>query len=166
VLVLICFCFISLHTPRHSASDFRSHRGVPCTYPYRILRSSYFSFLEILPLDKLSVLIKWMENSFCNRKESVSWRFVPKRARSWSASTPPPLNHVKTFKGWPYRDASSKLVQLWYKTFPQDQSGLIEMKNPTIFSNKTSTTWSCVEDQIMVNKISGTGFWIFVLNDQ
>jgi len=28
------------------------------------------------------------------------------------------MNHVKIFKGWPLQDAPSKLVQLWYKSFP------------------------------------------------
>jgi len=28
------------------------------------------------------------------------------------------MDHVKIFKGWPLQDASSKLVQLWYKSFP------------------------------------------------
>jgi len=51
---------------------------------------------------------------------------------------PAPMNHVKIFKGWPPRDAPSKLVQLWYKSFPPDQRGLVEMKNPTRLSNKTS----------------------------
>ena len=63
-----------------------------CTYSYLISHCSYLSFLEILPLEKLSVFIKWMEHSFCNQKESVLWRifkiFVPKWARSWSASDP------------------------------------------------------------------------------
>ena len=43
---------------------------------------------------------------------------------------PAPMNHVKIFKGWPPRDAPSKLVQLWYKTFPPDQRGLVEIKKP------------------------------------
>ena len=30
-----------------------------------------------------------------------------------------PINHVKIFKGWPPRQAPSKLVQLWYKHFHQ-----------------------------------------------
>jgi len=34
----------------------------------------------------------------------------------------------------------------------------VEMKNPTRLSNKTSTARSCAEDQILENKISGTGF--------
>ena len=54
--------------------------------------------------------------------------------------TPPaPMNHVNIFKGWPPRDAPSKLVQLWYKTFPPDQRGLVEMQNPTRLSDNTST---------------------------
>jgi len=40
---------------------------------------------------------------------------------------PAPMNHVKIFKDWPPRDAPSKLVQLWYKSFPQDQRGLAEI---------------------------------------
>ena len=46
----------------------------------------------------------------------------------------------------------------WYKTFPPDHIHLVEMKNPTRLSNKTSTAWSCAEDQILENQISGTGF--------
>jgi len=52
---------------------------------------------------------------------------------------PAPMNHVKIFKGWPPRDAPSKLVQLWYKIFAPDQRGLAEMETPTRLSNKTST---------------------------
>jgi len=65
---------------------------------------------------------------------------------------PAPMNHVKIFKGCPPRDTPSKLVQLWYKSFPPDQRGLVEMKNPTRLSNKTSNAWSCAEDQILENK--------------
>jgi len=53
---------------------------------------------------------------------------------------PAPMNHVKIFKGWLPRDAPSKLVQLWYKTFPPDQRGQVELKKQTRLSNKTSTT--------------------------
>jgi len=53
-----------------------------------------------------------------------------------NAEPPAPMNHVKIFKGWPPRDAPSKLVQLWYKTFPPDQRFLVEMKNPTGLSHK------------------------------
>jgi len=31
-----------------------------------------------------------------------------------------PMNHVKILKGWSPRDSLSKLVQVWYKTFPPD----------------------------------------------
>jgi len=64
---------------------------------------------------------------------------------------PAPMNHVKLYKGCPPRDAPSKLLQLWYKTFPTDQRGQVEMKNPTRLSNKTSTAWSCAKDQILEN---------------
>ena len=53
--------------------------------------------------------------------------------------SPAPMNHEKTFMGWPPRDAPSKLVQLWYKTFPPDQLGQVEMKKPTRLSNTPST---------------------------
>jgi len=43
-------------------------------------------------------------------------------------SPPAPMNHEKTFKGLPPQDAPSKLVQLWYKKFPPDQRGQVEMK--------------------------------------
>jgi len=65
---------------------------------------------------------------------------------------PVPMNHVKIFKGWSPRDAPSKLVQLWYKSFPPDQRGLVAMKPPTRLSNKTSNASSCAEDQILENK--------------
>jgi len=48
---------------------------------------------------------------------------------SW-LNPPAPMNHVKIYKGLPTQDAPSKLVQLRYKTFPPDQRGLLEMKNP------------------------------------
>jgi len=49
------------------------------------------------------------------------------------------MNRVKKFKGWPPQDAPLKLVQVWYKTFPPDQRGLVEMANPTRLSKKTGT---------------------------
>ena len=77
------------------------------------------------------------------------WCFVIR----WCFGVPPaPMNHVKIFKGWPPRDAPSKLAQLWYKSFLPDQSGLVEMKIPTRLSNKTSNASSCAEDQILENK--------------
>jgi len=65
---------------------------------------------------------------------------------------PDPMNHVKILKGSPHREAPSKLVQLWYKTFPPDQRGQAKIKSPTRLSNKTSTAWSCAEDEIFENK--------------
>jgi len=62
------------------------------------------------------------------------------------------MNHVNIFKGWPPRDAPSKMVQLWYTSFQPDQSGQVEMKKPARLSNKTSTARSCAEDQILDNK--------------
>jgi len=59
------------------------------------------------------------------------------------------MHQVKIFKGWPPRHAPSKLVKLWYKTFPLDQRVLVEMKNPTRLCNKTSNARSCAEDQIL-----------------
>jgi len=53
--------------------------------------------------------------------------------------TPYPMNHVKIFKGWPLQDAPWKLVQLWYKSFPPGRFLLVEMKKPTILSNKRSS---------------------------
>jgi len=52
-----------------------------------------------------------------------------------------PYESCKNVKGlaplpW---DAPSELVQLWYKTFPPDHDGRVEMKTPTRLSNKTST---------------------------
>ena len=41
------------------------------------------------------------------------------RERETERKPPDPMNHVKKFKGWPLQDAPPKLVQLWYKPFPQ-----------------------------------------------
>ena len=75
---------------------------------------------------------------------------------------PAPMNHVKISKDWTPPDAPSKLVQLWYKKFPPDQRGQVEImiKKPTGLSNKTSTACSCVEDQILENK----NLWNMILN--
>jgi len=84
----------------------------------------------------------------------VLWRVAPRcraphfttRVFGHSVITPflggPPasMNHVKIFKGWPPRDAPSKLVQLRYKTFSPAKRGMVEMTNPTRLSNKISTT--------------------------
>jgi len=36
----------------------------------------------------------------------------------WGRGLLSPMNHVRIFKGWPLQDAPSKLVRLWYKSFP------------------------------------------------
>ena len=41
-----------------------------------------------------------------------------------------PYDSVKKINGWPPRDAPSELVQLWYKTFPCDHNGQLEIKKP------------------------------------
>jgi len=76
------------------------------------------------------------------------------------------MNHVKIFKAGPREMPHQTLVQLWYKTFPTDHDGRLEMKTPTRLANKTSTAWSCAEDQILENKISGNGFQKIVLHDK
>ena len=45
------------------------------------------------------------------------------------AVPPAPMNYVKIFKSWLPRDPPSKLVQLWYETFPSDQRGGNEKHN-------------------------------------
>ena len=53
---------------------------------------------------------------------------------------PPALmNYVKIFKFLSPRDVPSELVQLWCKKIPLDHIDLVEMKNQTRLSNKTST---------------------------
>jgi len=158
VLVLICFCF-TLHTPHHSASDFSSHRGV--TIPTSFYTAAISRFWRYCHWKNFQFQSSGWKIHFVIEKNQFRGEcckhLYQNELEVGLLPTPSPLNHVKIFKGWPHRDASAKLVQLWYKTFPQDKSGLIEMKNPTRFSNKTSTTWSCAEDQILVDKISGTG---------
>jgi len=89
--------------------------------------------------------VQSLMSHICNKSRHTSWV-------SHFAHPPAPMNHVKISKGWSLRDAPSKLVQLWYQTFPDDHSGQLEMKKPTRSSNKSSTAWSCVEDQILENK--------------
>jgi len=71
---------------------------------------------------------------------------------------PAPMNHVKIFQGQPRRFALSELVQAWYKTFPTDHFGQLEINDSTMLRNKTSTAYSCAEDQILQLKILGTRF--------
>ena len=79
---------------------------------------------------------------------------------------PAPMNYVPIFMGClpkcPFR-SNTAVVQNISNHCHLD--GRLEMKTPTTLSNKTSTTWSCAEDQILENKISSSRFWIFVLND-
>ena len=67
---------------------------------------------------------------------------------------PAPMNHVKIFKGWPLRS--------WYNCgtnhFHQADFCLAEMKKPTMLSNKSSTAWSCAENQLFENKSSEQDF--------
>ena len=69
---------------------------------------------------------------------SVVWAGTKFGHGATIARPPAHMNHVKIVKGWPPRDAPSKLVQLWYKTSERDQGGQLKMKKPTILSNKTS----------------------------
>jgi len=69
-----------------------------------------------------------------------------------------PVNHVKILKGQPCRFAFSKLVQAWYKIFPPDHLGQVEINDSTMLRNNTSTAYSCAEDQILQLKILGTSF--------
>jgi len=48
------------------------------------------------------------------------------------------MNHVKILKGQPHQFALWELVFNWYKTFPPDHFGRVEMKQPVGLSNKTS----------------------------
>ena len=50
---------------------------------------------------------------------------------------PAPMNHVKYLRAGPPEMPLRNLYN-WYKSFPPDQRGLVEMKNPTRLSNKTS----------------------------
>jgi len=98
---------------------------------------------------------------FCMCWEAHSWGNMPlylKTSTFWIrfdsirfdySKSARPYESCKIFKGWPH--TSFKLAQLWYKSFPPDQRGQAEMKKPTRLSNKTSTAWSCAEDQILEN---------------
>jgi hypothetical protein len=73
-------------------------------------------------------LLKSMRVSNCVTSRCVPLRrgfpqrfAFPTRKRPLWYTPPAPMNHVRIFKGWPPRDALSKLVKLWYRTFPPDQ---------------------------------------------
>ena len=61
---------------------------------------------------------------------------------------------------------TSKLVQLWYKTFPPDQRGQVDMKWPTDWVIKPVPHDIVRRIRFWEIKISGTWFYIFVLNDK
>jgi len=66
--------------------------------PHTSYRIPHTSSMKIKPL-----LV--MDHDFYSlRPECVALIFI---------IPPDPMNHVKIFKGWPPRDAPSKLVQLW-----------------------------------------------------
>jgi len=44
------------------------------------------------------------------------------------------------------------------KTFTPDQNGQVEINDSTMLRNKTSTAYTCAEDQILHLKIFGTRF--------
>ena len=81
---------------------------------------------------------------FMSRFKVVSglpYKIVIESWNTHTSSSARPYESCKIFKGWRPRDAPSKLVQLWYKSFSPDLRGLVEMKNPTRLSNKNSTGW-------------------------
>jgi len=59
------------------------------------------------------------------RRAMCGFKTPPKKERM---EPPTPMICVKIFQGWPPRDAPAKLVQLWYKTWPADNYGWLEMK--------------------------------------
>jgi len=65
---------------------------------------------------------------------------------------PDPVNRLQILIGLPCRFALWELVHNWYIAFLPDL-GLVEMKKPIGFSNKTSTASSCAEDQILEHLI-------------
>jgi len=77
------------------------------------------------------------------------------------------MNHVNIFKGWPLQDAPSKLVQLWYKSFPpgrflpggNEEANLMNSV-PHDLVRRIRFFW------IFNDKILGTGFSRYVLNDK
>ena len=68
------------------------------------------------------------------------------------------MNHVKICEAQPRRFALSQLVQAWYKTFSPDHIDQVEINDSTMLRNKTSTAYSCAEDQILKLKILATRF--------
>jgi len=73
-------------------------------------------------------------------------------AMSHTWKPPAPMNHVKYWRASP----AEMPFRNWYTAntnhFRLTDFCQVEMKNPTRLSNKTSTAWSCVEDQILENK--------------
>ena len=56
---------------------------------------------------------------------------------------------AQIFKGQPSRGAFWELAPYWYRTFSPDHIDLVEMKQPTGMSNKSSTESSCAKHLIL-----------------
>jgi len=75
---------------------------------------------------KSSMMVPWL--SISTKPSVVTWNFMNVSSsrregvmREGVVEKPPAhMNHGKTFKGWPCRDASWELVPFWYTWFPTD----------------------------------------------
>ena len=82
---------------------------------------------------KLILTICLVSTTTNSMKYLVNW--IPLNTHVRSENTQPCL------QGWPSRDAPSKLVQLWYKTWWSDEN-----ENPNRLSNKPSTTLAALNN--------------------
>jgi len=125
--------FLTTHT--FSVSLFLSHNHMlPHTHRHTKKQLHYVPMMTPVPMSYLFCLTLSLSLS-C----SLSlFTHIHTHSFSLTHTLPAPMNHFKIFKGWHPRDASSKLVQRCYKTFPPDHGGQVEMKNPTRLSNQSS----------------------------
>ena len=131
-------------------------------YIYDSCRWPYTHSLSLSFLDIIEQRYRWVSVKVERPYLSLSLFQESKNPDSCSLKTqsipPAPMNHVQNWRA----DPSEMPFQTWY-TANTDHFRLtdfcqVEIKKTTGLSNKPSTVYSCAEDQILENKISGTGF--------
>jgi len=81
-------------------------------------------------------------------------------------TTARPYESCKIFKGRPRRNVFSELVHYQYKSFPSDRFCQAEIQKPTGLSNKPVPHNLVRRIRFWRIKISGTWFYIFVLDNK
>jgi len=95
---------------------------------------------------------KWHSHAYC------VWKCKFHQPRGWKLKG--------CFCRWWFFKVFLHQFGVWYKSFPTDHFGHMEMNISTMLSDKTSTAYSCAEDQILEHFIPQNRIFIFVLKDK